>query len=387
MAGFPGSRRGADGKRLRVAKEGAHGRDTMTAKKQETSKGLRILVVLFSILFTILVIWLLGFVMDDIGTVRGPQYSAIEKKYQDPALVAKRKKLQRNLDDILQQQKNEREKQSLLRDSTNGSKETMDQLLQMQKLGLEKGVKPTPEVQKALANSEQLFLNNQQAYQACNEKLTALTAKQQSIQAEIKGLDESLGAQREQAQKEHVRLMRVHNIKLAALKLLVLIPLLILAVIAFVRWRHGLYAPLVYGSGIAVLFEVLLVMHHHFPTKYFKYLLLLAALAIVVRVLIYVLKTAAAPKSEDWRLRAHREAYKNFVCPSCAFPIKPGALRALLRGGTSPGQAGADEAAPYTCPACGAKVYERCESCGGLRHSFLPFCEKCGAGPAGGGSK
>ena len=347
----------------------------MPSKKQETSRSMKVLVALFSFLFTLLAVWLLGFIMDDIGTLPGPSFSLVESKYLDPALVAKKSGLQKDLAEVIQLQKNEHEKQSLLRDSTSGSKETMDQLLDMQKLGLEKGVKPTAEEQKALADSEQLFLGNQEQYQQCNEKLTALTGRQQAIDQQIKGLDESIERQSGQAQKEHAQLMKLHNVKLAALKLIVLIPLLVLSVIAFLRWRHSLYAPFVYTSGAAVLFEVVMVMHQHFPTKYFKYLLLLAALAIVVRLLIYILKMAAAPKSDDWRLRACREAYKNSVCPSCAFPVKPGALRVLLH---SPAD-GSGEVRPYTCPACGVRVYERCGACGELRHSMLPFCEKCGA--------
>ena len=35
---------------------------------------------------------------------------------------------------------------------------------------------------------------------------------------------------------------------------------------------------------------------------------------------------------------------------------------------------------PYTCPACGTELYEKCQQCQGVRHSFLPFCKHCGAG-------
>jgi len=37
------------------------------------------------------------------------------------------------------------------------------------------------------------------------------------------------------------------------------------------------------------------------------------------------------------------------------------------------------EEKPYTCPSCGTPLFEKCESCGGLRHSLLPFCLHCGA--------
>lgn len=354
----------------------------MADEKSEPSKAQRFAIVLFSGLFMVLLVWLLGFVTEDIGSVPGPDFGLVQSRYLDPALLARKAELAKDQSEVVRLQKDERDKQSLLRDSTGGSKETMNQLLEVQKLGLDKGVKPSPEEQKALADSEQLFLGNQQKYQACNEKITALSEKQRHIEEEIGGIDHSLDAQGKKAEKEHQALQRRHNIKLAALKLLVLIPLLFLSLFALLKWRHTLYVPFVYTTGAAVLLQVVWVMHEHFPTKYFKYLLILAALAIVIRIMVFILKSSTAPKSEDWRVKAYRDAYQRSACPVCAFPVKPGALRTLLGSAGASASTGAPQEAggmaPYTCPACGTLIYERCSACHGLRHSLLPFCEKCG---------
>jgi transcription elongation factor Elf1 len=37
------------------------------------------------------------------------------------------------------------------------------------------------------------------------------------------------------------------------------------------------------------------------------------------------------------------------------------------------------EPRPYTCPACGTPVFEKCESCGEIRHAQLDHCASCGA--------
>jgi predicted RNA-binding Zn-ribbon protein involved in translation (DUF1610 family) len=351
-------------------------------KKQETPKLLRFLVILFSALFFVLAMWLLGFVVDDIGTIAGPSYESVELRHLDPDRVAKRKGLEADLAEVIKLQTDQKERQTLLRDSTNSSKETMNQLLEMQRLGLEKGLKPSAEEQKSLAESERLFLSNQRQYQTINEEITLLSERQRQLEGKIKTTDEALDAQRVEARGEFDGLLRKHNYKIAFLKLLFLIPLLFLSVVAFIKWRHSLYAPFVYTAGAAILLRVVMVMHQHFPAKYFKYLLLLAAMGIVVRILVYIIKLAAAPRGEEWLSRQHREAYEKFVCPSCSFPVRAGALRQRMPGGLG-GFQGAKEAAeeelPYTCPSCGAAVYERCASCGGLRHAKLPFCEKCGS--------
>jgi predicted RNA-binding Zn-ribbon protein involved in translation (DUF1610 family) len=83
-------------------------------------------------------------------------------------------------------------------------------------------------------------------------------------------------------------------------------------------------------------------------------------------------------------LKQYREAYEHFFCPVCEYPIRRGPLRFLtwtrrsIRKLTPP-PAAADTDAAYTCPACGSHLYEQCGQCRSVRHSLLPFCEKCGA--------
>src|SRR5947209_6165691 len=123
----------------------------------------RFLVHLFTVVLTVLIYWLLGFIVDDIGTWPGPEYSAVEQRMLDQ--------------------------------------------------------------------------------------------------------------QREPVQRDYETLMQRHNLKMAALKLATLAPLLVVAVVLFIRRRGTLYAPLIYAFGIALLVKVALVMHEYFPSRYFKYVL------------------------------------------------------------------------------------------------------------------
>ncbi|MEI6074716.1 MAG: hypothetical protein WCS94_04025 [Verrucomicrobiota bacterium] len=192
-----------------------------------------------------------------------------------------------------------------------------------------------------------------------------------------------IDAQRPAIQAEFNRLQARHIFKLAACKLGVLLPLLALAVWLFLKNRGSLYVPLFYGFGLALLVQVGQVMHEHFPTRYFKYILIAIAIAVVTRMLVYLLRAKAFPKV-DWLLKQYRDAYEHFFCPVCSHPIRRGPRQHLFWTRSSLNKLGvpaagtnADE--PYTCPACATPLFEECPVCKKIRHSLLPACTHCGA--------
>jgi len=345
----------------------------------------RFVIGLLSVVLAILVFWLLGFILDDIGALPGPVYQEVEKRHLDQQLVSQQKDVQEQIADLKRNIDDQRERQRILSDSTAGSQRTMNQLLEFQRLNLEKGVKPSADEQQALAESQTLFLANQKRYQALNEDIATLTENLRSLEEQRRGIESTLAEQRPPAREEYNELRRKHNIKMAFLKLLVLVPLLLIAVVVSSKKRGSIYVPIIYAAGLALVCRVFLVMHEYFPRRYFKYILLLALLAVVLRILVYFLRMIAFPK-KDWLLKQYKEAHERFCCPVCGYPIRRGPLKyAFWTRRTAkklgipemPSGAAADEV--YTCPACGSKVYEECESCHSVRHAFLPYCEKCGA--------
>jgi hypothetical protein len=344
----------------------------------------RFLVRLFTVVLVVLNYWLLDFVMRDIGTWPGPTLEEVEKRLLDPQLPQRADDLAKQIEETQRTIADQQIRQTLLRDSTANSQQTMNQLLEFQKLNLQKEITPTAEEQKALADSQQLFLQNQQKYQELNEELARLNETLRGLNNQQRVALKELEEARKPVYKELESLQRRHNWKVAAVKLAVLVPLLFVAVVLFVRKRASIYAPLVYAFGIAVLLKVFFVMHEYFPARYFKYVLILAALAIVMWVLVHLVRMMAFPK-RGWLLKQYRDAYEAFFCPVCDYPIRRGPLKYLFWNRRSikklhipPGAAGvADE--PYTCPMCGTKLFEECPQCHGIRHSLLPACVSCGA--------
>jgi len=345
----------------------------------------RLAILVFSVGLAVLVYWLLGFVLTDIATLPGPNYAETEKQFLDQNLVSQKKDTEKQIADMKRKIQDQRERQTILRDSTGNSERTMNQLLAFQRLNLEKGVKPSPEEQQALAESQNTFLSTQKRYQTLNESIAQLSEELRSLEERQRETEFTLEKQRQPARDEYAKLRRVHDIKIAFLKMLVLVPLLLIGLFFWLKKRGGIYTPIIYASCIALAVRVLIVMNEYFPKRYFKYILILVSLGIVLRILVYLLRMVAFPK-KDWLLKQYKEAYDKFRCPICDYPIRRGPLRYAVWSRRSVRKLGIPEASPgspsdeaYTCPSCGSKVYEPCESCQAIRHSLLPFCEKCGA--------
>ncbi|HEX6986386.1 MAG TPA: hypothetical protein VF170_13470, partial [Planctomycetaceae bacterium] len=327
----------------------------------------RLLVLFFAALFGLLVFWLIGFVLRDIGTWPGPDYAALERSMLDRQLLARAEALETEIAATDRQIADQKERQRILRESTAASQQTMNQLLEFQRLNLQQGADLTEDERQALAEAEKLFLANQRQYQQLNEEVSRLSGRLRELRDQRGNVEAEIEKRREPVRRRYEALRERHDLKVAAAKLAVLLPLVVAGVLLFLRWRRGLYAPMVHAYGAAVLVRVGMVMHEYFPARYFKYVLILVSIAVVARVLVHLLRVTARP-GREWLLRRYREAYERFACPVCDYPIRRGPLRYLPRTRRGPeppplpaGSAAADE--PYVCPSCGTRLFEECEVC------------------------
>ena len=343
----------------------------------------RFLVKFFAVVLALLAYWTLGFLFDDLGRSPGPSYEAFEQQEVDPQLVADLAAAQQRVETARREASVAEKQQQLLRSSTSSSQTTLNQLQSLQQLALEKGVKPLPEEQQALAEAQSLFLSNQKQDQELNQRLVQLQADQQAADQDVQRIDGLLATARIPAMAKYDAAARQHMQRVGLTKLVVFLPLSLVAIWLFIKHRAGLYAPLVYAFGIAVLAKLVFVLNDYFPLEYFKYLWMMLAIGAVCWILVSLLKRMARP-AQDWLLKQYREAYESFFCPICEYPIRRGPLkylswtrrsiRRLQHTATLP--AGPDEA--YTCPHCATALFEECPTCHGIRHSLLPACEHCG---------
>ena len=344
----------------------------------------RLTVAVLTLLVALLFYWLLGFVLADIGSIRGPQWREVEEARVDAGLRQQEESLQRQIQEIELAIRDSTNRQAVLRDSTDNSERTMNRLLEFQKLSLQKDVAPSEVEQEALAESQQLFLQRQRQYQEINDRVAELSDELRGLETAQRENNRLLQEARGPAREEHARLAARHQLRLGFFQLAVLVPLLSVLVGMILKRRTSLYAPLLFAGGVATAFRVMLVMHEHFPRKYFKYILILTALTLAVLALVYLLRMVAFPKA-SWLLKQRREAYERFLCPVCAFPIRRGPLRysfwnrrtakrllPAAGGIRSPEEA-------YVCPVCATSLFEACPACHGIRATLLPACSHCGA--------
>lgn len=342
----------------------------------------RLLIAVFSLAMTLLFFWALGFILQDIGRLPGPDWNRFTGDRLDPVMAATTARLQEDQATIKRRIDNEERRRQVLRDSTATSQKTLGQLLELQRMSLEQQSSLPEEQQKALADSQRMFLANQQRDQDLTESISELQERQATLAEDLRQHLERVEAAQAPVREEYQRLQAGHRLRLAAIKIAVLAPLLVLAGLLFARLRNSPYAPIVYALGAAVLLRAFFVMHEYFPAEYFRYILIATALAVIGWILARLLRMVARPGGLA-RQKQIREAYETFVCPGCRFPIRRGPLRFMawtprsLRRVSRPLVGATDD--PYACPSCGLQLFAACPACKGTRHALLEVCEHCGA--------
>ena len=350
------------------------------------SKGMwvhRLAIRLFTVVLAVLFFWLLRFLVQDIQTIPGPDFASIEAKYVPQDLLEKQAAQDKQIADFTRQIENQREKQRVVGDSSRNLQQTINQLLELQNLGIQKNLPLSDTDQANISSSLNLFLENQRKYQELSQTESEMLDQRQRMVEERQQLAQELDQQLQPAREEFGQLTSQHRWKLAFLQLAMLLPILAVAVVAIVRKRSSIYFPLFLAFGAATLVKVALVIHEYFPTRYFKYILILSLLLAVAGLLIYFIRTIAYPKMQ-WLVKQYREAYERFLCPVCEYPIRTGPRRFLFWTRRTvnkivvPMDRG-DQEEVYTCPSCGSNLFETCPACQKVRHTLLPHCAHCGA--------
>jgi hypothetical protein len=342
----------------------------------------RFSIRLFTIILAILVYWVLGFLVNDIASIKGPQYSEIEKKHVDQELISKQKELNTDITDIDRSITNKRDEMKIVSDSSRNLQKTIGQLIELQKLTIQKSAALPENEQETLSGSLSHFLESQKQYQTDNTELSLLADTRRKLESEKIAIDKQIEQQRIPARAEYQKLKDKHNMRLAFFQLLILVPLLAIGALLIVKKRNSIYFPLFLGYGAATLIKISIVIHKYFPSKYFKYVLIFACLIAVIKLLIYFIQVVAFPKTQ-WLTKQYREAYERFLCPICEYPIRTGPRKFLFWKRRTvnkivlPKDIPQDE--PYSCPACGTKLLEECPVCHKIRHSLLPYCQHCNA--------
>jgi len=342
----------------------------------------RFAVRFLAIILAVLIFWFLGFLVEDIRTIKGPKYDEVEKRHVDRSMAERKESLDKQITDLDRNISNQTEEQRIVDDRSRNLQLTISQLLDLQKLSIQKDLSMSESEQTSLTSSLKYFLESQKKYQELNANISELTGQKRVLEGERRAIEQEFLQQQRHAQKEFNGLRNRHKLKLAFFQLLILVPILLIAVFLIIKKRSGIYFPFFLAFGGATLVKVGFVIHEYFPARYFKYILIIALLLAVGRLLIHLIRMVAFPKAQ-WRLKQYREAYERFLCPVCEYPIRTGPRRFLYWTRRTvnkviPQKEQADKEKAYICPSCGTTLFEECSSCQEIKHSLLPHCQHCG---------
>ena len=226
---------------------------------------------------------------------------------------------------------------------------------------------------------------------ARTRNLDALKARDQSLQAQVNGLEDKATSlkQTRSAQETQVQQLlqageagyrraqlRV-ELRVFLLRLALILPLLLIAIWLFLKRRKGPRWPFVWGFIFFALFTFFVELVPYLPSYggYVRYIVGIVLTVLAGNYAIAALRRyldaqkLAEQKPEDERRRdlgrdlgydvAQMRLAKR-VCPGCERPIDP-----------------ADPSGNF-CMHCGLLVFEECPRCSTRQTAFSHFCRACG---------
>jgi hypothetical protein len=225
-------------------------------------------------------------------------------------------------------------------------------------------------------------------------ELDALKSSEQTAQAEVDRLDAELLQVSQASTDQQRRYYELENsargryeaarfrqeLRVFGIRLLLTLPLLLIAAWLVMKKRKSQYWPLARGFVLFALFAFFVELVPYLPSYggYVRYGVGVVASALVGVYVIramqrYVARRAEVERqteSERRRALPYEEAIKRIstgVCPGCE--------RAIATTGTG--------APANFCVHCGMTLFDNCPACGSRKNAFFHYCPACGVESAG----
>jgi len=357
---------------------------TTAGKRNQGPWWHRFAIRICTLLLFLLIYQAIGFLTNDIWQIERPNYEALESHSEVTVPKSRVSEIESSIEKVQRSLRDERTNQAELRAITQTSQEIWNQLQEFRKFAVSKGKELSDSEQKSLDDAQMLFLKNQQAGLELQSEIAELTRKEATLRDRLEDAEKELRFHRATLLNKYVVLLRRHTQFLIIINLALLIPLIVVAGYAYVRFHQTAWSPFVQAFGAAVVLKLFALLQSYVPYELFIYPLVVTGLLVVGSLLWGLIRIVSRPDL-PWLLGQYRDAYQAFLCPVCDYPIRRGPLKFLywnrktIRRLQIPAQSAAGGDENYTCPCCTTRLFEECPACHHTRHSLLPACESCGA--------
>ncbi len=178
----------------------------------------------------------------------------------------------------------------------------------------------------------------------------------------------------ESVEGQYQRALFSQEMRVFGLRLLLTLPLLLIAVWLVAKKRKSDYWPLARGFVLFALFAFFVELVPYLPSYggYVRYAVGIVLTAVAARYAVRAMrKYLAERRAEEQRTEPERRRTLGYevalkrmathVCPGCERPV-----------------AGAPANPSNFCVFCGLKLYDDCTACGAHKNAFFQYCPKCG---------
>jgi hypothetical protein len=327
---------------------------------ENTPRGLRWTIRGLSVLLLFLFVWLEGFIVGDIDRMEGPSARTFTEASVEPETRQRARSLQVSISSLQREVARLEELKANRIETRDSANATLNQFKSQYQFAIERNEQPSEALTAALDKAQDSFLEASTAFEDANQRIAELQEQIHTAEVEAALAERALQGEQARGDSEYRKAYAAHRFKVAAFKMLVVVPLFLGAALLTARRKGSMFGPIYQALLVATFWWVGVVMFEHFPREYFKYIAIGAATLIVLAFLVRSLRNAAKPQDEVL-LRRRREAYQAARCPECAYPVP------------------AETGEPMACASCGIELFERCTACEAVRHALLPHCRSCGA--------
>lgn len=195
---------------------------------------------------------------------------------------------------------------------------------------------------------------------------------QRALGAQQAQLDAQMAQQNSATEQRFADATRRYELQVFGLRLALTLPILLVAIWLFIRYRNARYWPFVYGFGLFALSAFFVELVPYLP-NFGGYVRVLVGIALTVFAGLYMLRAfqryaerkrvelQQAP-SERAGVVGYNKAMHSFqkkLCPSCDKPWHLGGDNVTF------------------CVHCGLRLFNLC-ACGGRNFFYFPHCQQCG---------